>query len=127
MHIDEQELATTYGRCSDDELGALAAEMETLTDAARAALRAEIQQRGMSGAELEKLHSKELHREARFDQVETIRRKKLLLSRLTGWMWACLFLLGLIAFKWLRSRFHQAVSEGSNYQVAPERRTSLRA
>jgi hypothetical protein len=110
MQIDEQELAATYSRCSDDELAALAAEMETLTDVARATLQAEIQRRGVSSAELEVVHSKELHREARFDQVETIRRKKILLSRLTrdpkGWIWAVLIVLGIILFEWLRSRSH---------------------
>jgi hypothetical protein len=55
----------------------------TLTDLARTALQAEIQRRGMSNAQLEKLHSKELHREARFDQFESVRRRKTLLYLLT--------------------------------------------
>jgi hypothetical protein len=112
--IDEQGLAATYRECSDDELAALAAEMETLTDVARAALRAEIQRRGVSGAQLGKLHAKEVHREMRFDQKEKIRRKKTLFNILTrsgdlsdprGWLWTGLIFLGFLLFNWLWSRF----------------------
>jgi hypothetical protein len=109
MQIDEQEVAATYGRCSDNELAALAAEMETLTDVGRAVPRSEIQRRGLSGAQVEKLHSKELHRETRFDQKEKIRRKKAVFYLLTrndpkGWLWAVLIFMGFLLFEWLRSR-----------------------
>jgi hypothetical protein len=99
MQIDTQELAAAYMRCSDDELAALAADSESLTDAARAVLHVEIQRRGMSSQQLEKLHSRELHREARFDQVETIRRKGGLFGRTRdwkGWIWAGLIFLVLL-------------------------------
>lgn len=111
MQMDERELAATYSRRSDEDLAALAAEMETLTNGARAALRAEIEGRGMSSQQLEKLHSRELHREARFDQREAVRRRHTLLYLLTrndpkGWIWVVLMVLGFIVFKWLRSLFH---------------------
>ncbi|HWG20464.1 MAG TPA: hypothetical protein VG225_08025 [Terracidiphilus sp.] len=111
MQIDERELAAAYKRYSNDELAALAAETESLTDLARAALRAEIQERGMSDAQLEKLHSRDLHREGRFDQLESVRRKKTVLYLLTrndpkGWIAAVLIALGFAAFLWLRSLLH---------------------
>lgn len=110
MKIDEQELAAVYRQSSDDDLAAMAADLDSLTDAARTALEAEIQRRGMSSGQLERLHAKELHREMRFDQMETVRRKRMLLHRLIsdpkGWIWAALFVLGLVVFEWLRSRLH---------------------
>jgi hypothetical protein len=111
MQINEQELAAVYREYSDDEIAARAAQADTLTDVARAALQGEIQRRGMTSAQLEKLHAKELHREARFDQKETLRRKRTLLYILTrndpkGWIWAGLAFLGFLLFKWLWSRFH---------------------
>ncbi len=111
MQIEEQVLAATYRRYSDDEVAALAAQMEELTDAARAALGAEIQRRGMSRAQLERLHSREAHREARFDQLEAVRRKKTVLYLMTrndpkGWIVAVLIVLGLGLLAWLRSLFH---------------------
>ncbi|HEY2858238.1 MAG TPA: hypothetical protein VGJ21_07465 [Terracidiphilus sp.] len=111
MQIDTQELAATYGRCSDDELAALAAEMETLTDTARSALQAEIRNRGTTNGQLLKLHSKEVHREGRFDQLESVRRKRTLLYLLTkndpkGTIAVVLAVLGLALFVLLRSLFH---------------------
>ena len=114
MQVDEQGLAETYRGCSDDELAALAAEMEALTDAARAALRAEIQPRGMNSAQLGKMHAKELHREMRFDQKERVRRQTLIyiLTRskvwkrgVKDWIWAVSIVLGFLLAKWLWLRF----------------------
>jgi hypothetical protein len=108
MRFDDHELAAEYCKYSDEEVAALAAEMDKLTDGARVALQIEIERRGMSSVQLEKLHAKELHRESRFDQMETIRRKKIALSRLPsdwkGWIWTGVGILGLVLFEWLRSR-----------------------
>jgi hypothetical protein len=111
MQIDERELSATYRQYSDDDIAALAAEVEKLTNLARAMLEGEIQRRGMSRAQLEKLHSRELHREARFDHLETIRRKKMLLNLLTqndpkGTIAFVLIMLGSAAILWLWSLRH---------------------
>lgn len=108
--MDEQELAATYLRCSDDDIAALAAEMDTLTEEGRVMLEAEIRRRGLSRAELERLHSRELHREARFDQVAAMGRKKTLLYLLTkndpkGTFAFIVIAIGFALFAWLRSLF----------------------
>jgi hypothetical protein len=109
MGIDNRELAAEYSQYSDEELAALAAEMDKLTDTARGALQGEIQRRGISSAQLEKLHGRELHREARFDQKERVRRKQTLVYLLTrgdpkGWIWVAIGALVFIVFEWLRSK-----------------------
>jgi hypothetical protein len=111
MRTDEQALASTYRQYSDEEVAALAAEFDTLTDAARVTLKAEIDRRGMSSAQLAKLHSRELHREARVDQLESLRRKKTALYLLTrndpkGTIAIIVIALGFAAYVWLRSLFH---------------------
>jgi hypothetical protein len=77
-----QELSDTYRNYSDAEIASLYAEMESLTDNARSTLSAEIQRRGMSTAQLAKMHAFELRREDIFDQREKIRRERLAFGRL---------------------------------------------
>jgi hypothetical protein len=79
----EQEIAETYRRCSSDEIAELAAQKEALTDAGRAALDDEIARRGLSANELKNLHQREVRREAEFDKLEGMRRKKTALYLLT--------------------------------------------
>lgn len=111
MQIDAQEFAATYRNCSDDDIAALASQPDALTGVARAVLDAEIQRRCLSRGHIEKLHAHEVHRAARFDQLETIRRKKTALYLLTrndpkGMIAFILIFLGLGVFVWLRSFFH---------------------
>jgi hypothetical protein len=108
MEIDSRAIAATYRNSSDEEIAALAAEPESLTEIARAALDVEIKHRGLSKVQLQKLHARELHRESRFDQMEAVRRKKTALYLLTkndpkGMLLFVAVLVAIGAFMWLRS------------------------
>ena len=111
MRQSEEELEATYRQFSNSAIASLAAEPETLTDTARKVLAAEIQRRDMRNGELEKEHKRDLHREARFDQLERMRRKNLLLYLLTrndpkGTIAVFVLILVGIFVLWLRSLFH---------------------
>jgi hypothetical protein len=77
MQKDPQELAATYRNLSDAEIADLYVQIDTLTDAARSALEAEIQRRGLSSAHMSKMHAAELRHEALFDGLQKQRRKNL--------------------------------------------------
>lgn len=111
MRPDVQEIAETYRHCTNREIASLAGEMETLTDVARGALAEEIHRRGMGGPDLEKLHARELQREARTDRLEKERRKQLALYLLTrndpkGMISIILVALGFAVVVWVRSLLH---------------------
>jgi len=78
MRLDQQEFSHTYRNLPDEEIAALNAQVESLTEPARMALDAEIDRRGFSRAHLDKLRSSELHGEAKFDRREKWRRKSTL-------------------------------------------------
>jgi hypothetical protein len=77
MLTDSRELAQTYRNIPDEEIAALHAQADQLTEQARIALGAEIERRGLSAQQLEKAHSSELHGEANFDRREKWRRNSL--------------------------------------------------
>ena len=111
MHARQEDFAETYGSLPDEEIAALYAEIDSLTDGARAALAAELQRRGMDDAQLRKLHALELRHESQFDRLEKFRRKKLALRRLglndpKGWIFAILGALVLSLIAKLISRHH---------------------
>ena len=84
MHRVEEKFSETYRNFSDVEIASLYAQIDSLTDAARAALTAEIQRRNISSAELSKLYSWELRHEAKFDRRQKEHRKKVLSYLLRG-------------------------------------------
>lgn len=90
MHPTQQDFAGTYRGLSEQEIADLYADIGSLTGEARAALMAEIRQRGLKEAQLEKLHAVELRHEAQFDRLERYRRKKLAWGsfpdNLKGWI-----------------------------------------
>lgn len=75
MPAAHQDFAETYRRLPDEDIAALNAQRDTLTDQARDALTAEIRRRGMSDVQLAKLHALEHRGEAKFDRREKKRRK----------------------------------------------------
>ena len=75
MQTSQQDLSQTYRNLSDREIASLHAEIDSLTNDARAALVSEIQRRGISGAHLSKLYASELRQEAKFDQRQREHRK----------------------------------------------------
>jgi hypothetical protein len=79
MHRVEEQFSESYRNFSEMEIASLHAQIDSLTDAARAALAAEIQRRGISSAQLLTLYSSELRREARFDRRQKEHRKKVLI------------------------------------------------
>lgn len=80
---EELKIAETYRHFSDDKIAELVAEQATLTEDGRAALDAEVERRGLSAGELGKRHRQQMHREAEFDKLEAMRRKKTALYLLT--------------------------------------------
>jgi hypothetical protein len=111
MQIAQQDFAATYRDLSDDDIAALFAEIDTLTDTAKAALALEVQRRGLSSEQLLKLRTVELRLEAHFDRREKFRRKRLFLSRLglddyKGWIFAIVAGLILALIKQLISHHH---------------------
>ena len=102
MHPVEEKFSETYRNCSDMEIASLHAQIDSLTDAASAALTVEIKRRNMSDAQLLKLYSSQLRREARFDRRQKEYRKKVLVYLLfrgdpKGWIIAILVAFG-VAF-----------------------------
>lgn len=75
MQIDQQGFAQSYRDLPDNEIALLYTQTDMLTEPARMALAAEIEQRGLNADQLQKLHSTELRREANFDRREKWRRK----------------------------------------------------
>lgn len=111
MHTAQQDFAQTYRGLADEDIAALYADTASLTEGARSALAAEMQRRGISDAQLQKLHAIEHRHEAQFDRLEKFRRKKLALRRLglydpMGWIFAILGALILILLSELISRHH---------------------
>jgi len=111
MHDGQQDFAETYRTLPDEEIAALRADIDSLTDAARSALAAEMQRRGMNDAQLQKMHAAELRHEALFDRLQKQRRKTLAGYLLTrndpkGWIFAVLGALVLILISELISRHH---------------------
>ena len=84
MHRVEETFSETYRNYSDMEIASLHAQIDSLTDAAHAALTAEIERRNISSAELSKLYSWELRHEAKFDRRQKEHRKKVLSYLLRG-------------------------------------------
>lgn len=101
MQTNEKELVEAYRNSSEIEIATLYAQIDSLTDAARVALTREIERRGLSSAHLVKLNAAELRREAKFDRVQELHRKKvasyLLIRRdPKGFIVALAILLGLL-------------------------------
>ena len=84
MHRVEEKFSETYRNLSDVEIASLYAQIDSLTDAARAALTAEIQRRNISSAQLSKLYALELRHEAKFARRQREHRKKVLSYLLRG-------------------------------------------
>ncbi len=102
MHRVEETFSETYRNYSDMEIASLHAQIDSLTDAAHAALTAEIERRNISSAELSKLYSSELRHEAKFDRRQREHRKRVLINLLfrgdpKGWIITILVALG-VAF-----------------------------
>ena len=91
MHAAPVDFSEKYRALPDEEIASLFADIDSLTEQARSALLAEIQQRGLAASQLQKLHSVELRHEAQFDRLERLRRKRMVLTRLghhslKGWI-----------------------------------------
>jgi hypothetical protein len=111
MHASQQEFAEVYRNLPEEEIAALYTQIDTLADVARFALTAEIQRRGLTDTQLEKLRGVELRHEAQFDRLEKYRRKKLAFGRvgindIRGWIVAILAALVLILISELIDRRH---------------------
>jgi hypothetical protein len=111
MQSTRQDFAENYRNLSGEEISALYAQIDTLTDAARTALVTEIQQRKLTEAQLQKLHAVELRHEAQFDRLEKYRRKKLAWGPLSpndlkGWIVAILVILVYVLVKSLIAHHH---------------------
>ena len=102
MQPTQQNFAETYRALHDEDLAALSADIGSLTEEARSALLAEIQQRGLSEAQIQKLHADEHRHEAQFDRLEKFRRKKLAWGDLPTtrgqWIFAGVAVLALIVW-----------------------------
>ena len=102
MQPTQQDFAETYRALPDEDLAALSADIGSLTEEARSALLAEIQQRGLSEAQIQKLHADEHRHEAQFDRLEKFRRKKLAWGDLPTtrgqWIFAGVAVLALIVW-----------------------------
>jgi hypothetical protein len=88
MHPTKEEFEESYRHLSEEDISGLYAQNDTLTDDARSALAEEMQWRGLSGAQLTKMHAADVRHEAQFDRLERFRRKKLAvgsLNDLQGW------------------------------------------
>ena len=111
MQVDPQQLSESYRKLSDVEMAGLAAQADALTDAGRVALAAEIERRGLDAGRLAKLNASELRREAKFDRLESLRRKQRiswLLFRNEPWSLVVAFLafLALVLIAELSSHRH---------------------
>jgi len=110
MQLAESEFSENYRALSDEDIAAIYADIDSLTDDARVALLAELQTRGLTEAQLQKLHAVELRHEAQFDRLERFRRKKLAWGRLPGsrreWILAILLATAFILISDLMSRRH---------------------
>lgn len=111
MNPSSENFAESYRSLSDEEIAALRSDTDSLTDEARVALLAEIQQRGLSDEEMRKLHSTELRHEAQFDRLERFRRKRMVVKELglndpKGWIIAIVGLGLLILIEKLVSSHH---------------------
>ena len=88
MQPTQGKFEETYRHLSEEDIADLYAQIDTLTDGARSALAEEMQRRGLSGAQLAKMHAADVRHEAQFDRLERFRRKKLAFGRLNdlkGW------------------------------------------
>ncbi len=104
-------LPSTYRKLSEDEIAGLYAQMDSLTDAARAALDAEIERRGVKGAHLLKMYAAEGRHDTSSRSLGKLRRKKLAFSRFSGmglkdWLIVLLLAGGLILISRLISGRH---------------------
>ena len=110
MRATETKFTEAYRKLTDEDIAALYADSDSLTEEARSALLAEIRQRGMTEAHLQKLHSVELRHEAQFDRLESFRRKKLAWGKLPTspreWILAILIFIAMILISDLVSRHH---------------------
>ena len=111
MQTAQHDFAATYRQLSDDDIADLYAESDTLTQSARLALTSEIQRRGLSSDQLLKLKAVELRHEAKFDRLEKLRRKRMVLKELglndpKGWIVAIVGALILIWIEQLISHRH---------------------
>jgi hypothetical protein len=66
----KQDFAETYRNLTDAEIADIHARIDTLTDASLPALLAEIKQRKLTQAQLQKLHATELRSGAKFDSAK---------------------------------------------------------
>jgi hypothetical protein len=102
VQTSQQELLQTYRDFSDDEIASLHAQIDSLTNDARAALALEIQRRGMSNAQMSKLRASELRREAKFDRRQKEHRKRVAFHFIGGepdwFFWVLLGVLVAAAF-----------------------------
>jgi hypothetical protein len=106
-----EDYAETYRSFNDYEIAALDAEIETLTDGARAALEAEIRTRGFTKENLAKLRGKVNRFGKRFDKRERIERKQevrrfIFQGGLGSWKDRLIVIGGLLVRMAIRSCFH---------------------
>ena len=111
MHTVQGDFAEAYRGLSNEEIAAIYADIDSLTEEARSALIFEVQQRGLSQAQLGKVHDVELRHEAQFDRLERLRRKKMVLSSLglddpKRWIFAIVAFLIIVLIEKLRSLHH---------------------
>ena len=76
MQPTQQDLAESYRQLADTEIADLNAQKNSLSEDARVALSGEVERRGLKSAQLSKLHSHELHREAQFDKLQRLHEKR---------------------------------------------------
>jgi hypothetical protein len=75
MQPTKQDFAETFRRSSDDEIASLHSQRDTLTEAARNALTAEIELRGISSSQLQKLYAAKRRQGAKFDRRQKKHRQ----------------------------------------------------
>jgi hypothetical protein len=110
MHTTETKFAEAYRKLAVEDIAALYADIDSLTEEARSALLAETRQRGLDEAQLQKVHAVELRREGQFDRLESLRRKKLAWGKLPTspreWIFAAITMIATILIFELISRHH---------------------
>jgi hypothetical protein len=98
MQNSPEKFSETYRNCSDSEIATLHAQMNSLTENARAALASEIERRGMNSAQLPKLYASELRKETKFDERQKEHRRIVASFLLRGDpKWTMILILALIA------------------------------
>jgi len=110
LQPDVRDFERLYRNSSDQEIAALFADKDSLTDVARDALLAEIRRRGISGTELSRLYTLEVRREAKFDRRQMEHREQVARTIFRGdpkqtLIWI-LVMLGIAVLIWMLKLIH---------------------